>query len=72
MPQHFDGNELRRRRHAAGIDQTRFAADIGKSAATIANYENGHYHPPVAVLTRIAQALGCRVEDLFREEAPVA
>lgn len=56
--------EARRRRD---MSQQELAAALNSTAATISRYENGGVVPPVAVLSRIARALGCSVGILVGE-----
>jgi transcriptional regulator with XRE-family HTH domain len=56
------GRELRARRTAAGRTVASVAADAGLSVPYIANLENGRGNPTTAVLTRLAGALGMRLE----------
>jgi transcriptional regulator with XRE-family HTH domain len=67
MPHRFDGREVLRRRTALGIRRTPFAADIGRSSEAVAGYEAGTNFPPVPVIERMAERLGCEPGDLFVE-----
>jgi transcriptional regulator with XRE-family HTH domain len=55
------GRQLRARRTAAGRTVASVAADAGLSVPYIANLENGRGNPTIAVLTRLAEALGLRL-----------
>ncbi len=70
MAQRFDGREVQRRRKALGIGRTRFAADIGRSWESVTGYEAGRQLPPVSVVVRMAERLGCTPGDLFIEDEP--
>jgi transcriptional regulator with XRE-family HTH domain len=56
------GRQLRARRTAAGRTMASVAADAGLSVPYIANLENGRGNPTTAALTRLAGALGLRLE----------
>lgn len=56
------GRQLRARRTAAGRTAASVAADAGLSVPYIANLENGRGNPTTAALTRLAGALGMRLE----------
>ena len=56
------GSEFRARRTAAGRTVASVAADAGLSVPYIANLENGRGNPTLGALTRLAAALGTRLE----------
>jgi len=56
------GRQLRARRTAAGRTVASVAADAGLSVPYIANLENGRGNPTTAALSRLAGALGLRLE----------
>jgi transcriptional regulator with XRE-family HTH domain len=56
------GRELRAQRTVAGRTVASVAADAGLSVPYIANLENGRGNPTVTALTRLAGALGLRLE----------
>src|SRR5579862_2433609 len=56
------GRQLRAQRTAAGRTVASVAADAGLSVPYIANLENGRGNPTVTALTRLAGALGLRLE----------
>ncbi len=59
------GRELRARRTAAGRTVASVAADAGLSVPYVANLENGRGNPTLTALTRLAAALGTRLEISF-------
>lgn len=65
--QQFAPNKLRERRLERGLSQTELAFAIGRAFETYRLYEQGKYAPSAKLLPTIADALGCRVEDLFEE-----
>jgi putative molybdopterin biosynthesis protein len=59
-------NRIRSRRQAAGLSQQELARRCGMTRQAMNAIEAGHYVPSTLVAMRLARALGCRVEDLFR------
>ena len=59
------GSNLREKRLVAGLTQEEIAERCGVTRQTIIAVERGNYVPSVLLALRLAQALGCRVEDLF-------
>ncbi len=59
------GRELRAHRTVAGRTVASVALDAGLSVPYIANLENGRGNPTVTALTRLAAALGLRLEVTF-------
>ena len=61
-------NDLfRARRTAKGLSQSQLAEACQISETNIAYYERGQRVPSVFNALRIAQALRCRVDEIFRE-----
>lgn len=63
--------KLQERRRAAGLSQSKLAEMVGLSVRTVQHYEQGTLDiNGAAALTvyRLAQALGCWVEDLLEKE----
>lgn len=58
-------NNVRALREARGISQQQIAQIAGIPRPTWANIESGEANPTLAVLTRVAAALGARIEDLL-------
>ncbi len=56
------GRRLRARRTAGGRTIASVAVDAGLSVPYIANLENGRGNPTLAALTRLAEALGLRLD----------
>lgn len=63
-------NDLGRRRQAAGLTQAALAERVGLSRQAFNALEAGRSVPSVQVALRLARALDCRVEDLFRLGGP--
>jgi putative molybdopterin biosynthesis protein len=59
-------NRIRGRRQAAGLSQQELARRCGLTRQAVNAIEAGHYVPSTLVALRLAMALGCRVEELFR------
>jgi transcriptional regulator with XRE-family HTH domain len=66
------GRRLRVERTASGRTIASVAADAGLSVPYIANLENGRGNPTVAALSRLAEALGLRLDVDLVPSAPVA
>ena len=61
---HFE-NRLRDVRMAKGLSQGALADVAGVTRQAVHAIETGRYLPTTAVALRLADTLGCRVEDLF-------
>ncbi|SFE39546.1 helix-turn-helix transcriptional regulator [Roseivivax sediminis] len=62
-------SNLKARRQAAGLTQAELAERVEVSRKTVNTVENGVFVPSTVLALKLARALGCRVEDLFRLEA---
>lgn len=60
-------NLIGARREAKGWTQDDLAEKVGKAQSTINRYENEGIDIPESALTSIAKALGCTVDELFKE-----
>src|SRR5579859_5035196 len=58
-------NRVRTLRLARGVSQQELAQRIELTRQAIGAIESGQYIPNTVVALRLAQVLGCRVEDLF-------
>jgi transcriptional regulator with XRE-family HTH domain len=56
---------LRRLRVAAGLSQEVLAADAGVDRTYVGRVERSLENPSVAVLERLAKALGCDIAEFF-------
>jgi DNA-binding XRE family transcriptional regulator len=65
-------NRIRSKRQAVGLSQADLAKRCGLTRQAISAIEAGHYIPNTTVALRLARALGCSVEEVFRlpEELP--
>lgn len=66
------GAAIRRQREAVGMTVVELARQLGISRNTLANYESGRTEPTASELVRLADALGCTVQDLLGGSAAPA
>jgi putative transcriptional regulator len=59
-------NNLEAARKSAGLTQQQLSELAEVSRKSINAIENGVYVPSTVLALKIAETLGCRVEDLFR------
>lgn len=59
-------SDLKARRTAAGLTQAALADRVEVSRKTVNTVENGVFIPSTVLALKLAAALDCRVEDLFR------
>ncbi len=59
-------NRLRERRQTLGLSQKQLADMAGITRQAVCAVETNQYSPATSVALQLAQALRCRVEDLFR------
>ena len=60
--------ELERLRLSRGLTQEAVSGVVGIAVSTYSLYENGKRTIPRQVAERIAQAVGCKVEDIFYQK----
>lgn len=60
---------IRTRRDEIGMTRIRLALAVGVAERTLARYENGEGQPPLDVAARLAEQLGCTVDDLVARES---
>ena len=58
---------LREIRKHRGITQVQLAEIIGVEQSTISQWETGRAQPSLKIAVKIANALGCKVDDLIKE-----
>lgn len=56
------------KRKAAGFTQNDLAEVLCIDRSTIAKWETGQAYPRAALLPKIAQVLGCTVDELLQEQ----
>lgn len=59
------GERLRAAREKAGLTQVDLALAVGVTQMSVSAYELGRRTPSDAARMRLAEALRCRVDDLF-------
>ena len=59
-------NSLKDERARLGLTQAELAERVGVSRKTINTVENGVFVPSTTLALKLARALGCRVEDVFK------
>lgn len=67
MARRFSGHRLRTLRTAAGISRTALAAAVHRCEHSVYLWERGTVAPSADALARIADTLGCRIDDLLVE-----
>lgn len=55
-------------RRQKGMTQADLAEMLGVTPAAISRYESGERIPDIVTAAKIANALGCKVDDLIKEE----
>lgn len=61
------GKKIKEFRAQSNLTQAELAARVGVSQVMITAYENGYRTPSVSVLSGIAKALGCTVDEIIKE-----
>lgn len=64
----FSPRRLVASRRGAGMTREQVAVAIARSWTSVKQYERGVVIPPAPVLARLADVLGCTIDDFF--EAP--
>lgn len=59
---------IKKRRERLGKTMKQLADAVGVTDAAIAQYESGQCMPKAEVLPKLARALGCTIDELYREE----
>ncbi len=62
------GDKIRKRREALGLSQGELAKKVGVSQPMINQIEWGRKSPTMKLGTRIADALGCTLDDIAEWE----
>ena len=58
------GEKLKQARKAAGMSQADLAEKVGCHQKDISRWESGLHEPGALTLKKMAQALGCSMDDL--------
>ena len=61
---------IKTRREGIGLTQAQFADSLNVSRATVAMWETEKSYPRADLLPKIAQMLGCTIDDLYADESP--
>lgn len=61
-------SQIAARRHALGITQQQLSVRLGVSRSLVAMWERGYNIPPTVLLPMLADALECRIEDLYPKQ----
>lgn len=59
---------IRKRRERAGLTQAQLADKLGVTKNAVCIYEAGRATPATDKLPALAAALGCTIDELYREE----
>ena len=59
---------IRERRLALNMTQLELAAITGINNSSISNYEDGKHYPNANNARKLADALGCTIDDLYPKE----
>ena len=62
-------NDLPRRRADLNWSQAELAARVGVSRQTIISLEKGRFDPGLGLAFKLAEALGCRIDDVFSPDS---
>lgn len=60
---------LKQKRDEKGFTQRQLAAKLGVTQGSVNKWENGSCWPSVPMLYSIAQAIGCKMDDLVERES---
>ena len=56
-------------RRKAGVSQVKLAKELGVTGAAVCLWEKGRNMPRAALLPKIAEVLGCSIDDLLKQDA---
>ena len=59
---------LKELRAAKGLSLSALGSELGVTKQAVYKWENGIAWPDAPMLPKLAKALGCTIDDLFREE----
>ena len=59
---------IKKRREAAGLTVTQLADRVGVTSGAVSQWESGLTTPKTENLPTLAAALGCTIDDLYRQE----
>lgn len=58
-------NKIAKARKDKGLTQRALSEAVGLTQGAVAHWESGRRHPPVAMLRKVAEALGVPVSELI-------
>lgn len=61
-------NAIKRQRESSGLKQIDLSSLLNVSQSTVAMWETGEAMPRADKLPKLAEILGCTIDDLFRKE----
>ncbi len=61
--------KIREKRKECGITQDALARAVGVTQGAVVQWENGSSFPKLALIPKIAQTLGCSINDLIGKSA---
>ena len=56
-------------RRRAGVSQDKLAKELGVTGVAVCLWEKGRNMPRAALLPKIAEVLGCSIDDLLKQDA---
>ncbi len=59
---------IKQKREAAGLTQNDLSGLLGVGRTTVTMWESGEIMPRAKTLIKLAEILGCKVDDLLRKE----
>lgn len=59
---------IKKYRENMNYSQNELAEIIGVKSSTLCQWENGKRYPRIQMLPRIAEALGCTVDELIKDD----
>ena len=62
--------QLEELRKKNSMTQNELAAFLGVQQNTVSQWESGKRNPPSSILPRLADALGCSIDELFGRAPP--
>lgn len=64
--------QIQKRRMALGMTQAELASQLGVNPSSVAKWETEKAFPRSDMLPKIAQLLGCTIDELYADEPPQA
>jgi transcriptional regulator with XRE-family HTH domain len=61
-------SKIKALREGAGLTQDKLGARVGVRQSTVAMWETGASTPRSVILPKLAEALGCSIDDLFNSD----